>query len=169
MAITRHINSAAYLFSILLFLCVFQHSANALTITVEEYPIDAFPNDPTESVDTDGDGFGDNSDPFPADNTNNADGNWIHCANEWRTCNLPAQALVRYGANDTYIFKTATDSIRCTNSAFGNPINIVKSCDYLLSDNNDFDNDGIAESAISTANTVSSGFENISVVRTISH
>jgi hypothetical protein len=107
--------------------------------------IDAFPNDPTESVDTDGDGFGDNSDPFPTDSSNNANGNWVHCANEWRTCDLPAQALVRYGANDTYVFKTATNSIRCTNSAFGNPINIIKSCDYLLSDTNDFDGDGVAD------------------------
>ena len=41
MVITRHINSAAYLFSTLLLLCVFQNTANALTITVEEYPITA--------------------------------------------------------------------------------------------------------------------------------
>jgi hypothetical protein len=116
--------------------------------------IDAFPNDPTESVDTDGDGFGDNSDPFPADHTNNTNGNWVHCANEWKTCNLPAQALVRYGANDTYIFKTATESIRCTNSAFGNPINIVKSCDYLLSDTNDFDGDGVADSVDAFPNDI---------------
>jgi predicted 2-oxoglutarate/Fe(II)-dependent dioxygenase YbiX len=115
---------------------------------------DVFPSDPTESVDTDGDGFGDNSDPFPADNTNNADGNWVHCANEWRTCNLPAQALVRYGANGIYIFKTATDNIRCTNSAFGNPINIIKSCDYLFSDTNDFDGDGVADSVDAFPNDI---------------
>ena len=34
---------------------------------------DAFPNDPTESVDTDGDGVGDNGDAFPANPNENAD------------------------------------------------------------------------------------------------
>jgi hypothetical protein len=109
--------------------------------------IDAFPNDPTESADTDGDGFGDNSDPFPTDSTNNANGNWVNCAYEWFTCNLPSQALVRYGANGVYVFQTASNSIRCTNSTFGNPINLIKSCDYLLSETNDFDGDGVADSA----------------------
>jgi len=34
---------------------------------------DAFPNDPTETVDTDGDGVGDNADAFPNDPTESAD------------------------------------------------------------------------------------------------
>jgi hypothetical protein len=35
--------------------------------------VDAFPNDPTESVDTDSDGVGDNSDAFPSDATETVD------------------------------------------------------------------------------------------------
>jgi hypothetical protein len=107
--------------------------------------IDTFPSDPNESADSDSDGFGDNSDPFPTDSSNNTAGNWIHCATEWRTCSLPVTALVRYGANGAYAFQTATESIRCTNSAFGNPINIVKNCDYLLSETNDSDGDGVSD------------------------
>ncbi|EGG94682.1 hypothetical protein IMCC1989_2469 [gamma proteobacterium IMCC1989] len=108
--------------------------------------LDAFPNDIAEAYDSDGDGFGDNSDPFPLDGRNNASGDWVHCADEWYTCTLPAPALVRYGANGVYVFTNATDSIRCTNSALGNPINIVKSCDYLLSTSNDADGDGVVDS-----------------------
>ena len=35
--------------------------------------VDAFPNDPTETVDTDGDGVGDNADEFPNDDTETVD------------------------------------------------------------------------------------------------
>ena len=34
---------------------------------------DAFPNDPTETVDTDGDGVGDNSDAYPNDANRSSD------------------------------------------------------------------------------------------------
>jgi hypothetical protein len=38
---------------------------------------------------------------------------------------------VRYGANDVYSYRTATDSIRCDNGAFGDPLyGTAKSCSY---------------------------------------
>ncbi|EGG93293.1 RTX toxin [gamma proteobacterium IMCC1989] len=79
---------------------------------------------------------------------------------------MPATALVRYGTNGVYVFQTATDSIRCTNSVFGNPINIVKSCDYLLSTTNDTDGDGVGDNddncpAIMNANQLDTDIDGI--------
>lgn len=108
--------------------------------------LDAFPTDVTESADSDSDGLGDNSDPFPLDATNNIDGNWIHCAFEWQDCSVPVPAMVRYGANNVYVYQQATNNIRCSNSTFGNPVNVYKSCDYVLSTTSDFDNDGTVDS-----------------------
>ncbi|MGS2717277.1 hypothetical protein ACVBE9_03830, partial [Eionea flava] len=107
---------------------------------------DAFPADADETTDSDGDGFGDNSDPFPNDASNAADATWIFCVGEFGQCQLPAPAIVRYGSGNTYVFKTATESIDCNNATFGNPIHVRKHCDYLLSDTADFDNDGVADS-----------------------
>ncbi|MFT5117436.1 MAG: hypothetical protein ACI9NY_000965, partial [Kiritimatiellia bacterium] len=108
--------------------------------------VDLYPNNANESADTDGDGFGDNADPFPLDATNNASGNWVHCANEWTSCRPPAPALVRYGANDLYFFQEANASIQCSNGTFGNPAgSSSKSCDYLLSSTADFDGDGVLD------------------------
>ena len=47
----------------------------ALTVTVTASPdaLDAFPNDPTETMDSDGDGVGDNADAFPNDPAETAD------------------------------------------------------------------------------------------------
>jgi hypothetical protein len=109
--------------------------------------LDLFPADASESVDTDGDGFGDNADPFPQDPTNGADLSWVHCSGEWFTCTVPVPALVRYGIDGKYVYQTVATSIACTNSVFGNPAGYVyKSCDYLLSNTADADNDGTVDS-----------------------
>jgi hypothetical protein len=103
--------------------------------------IDAFPSNALESIDTDGDGLGDNSDPFP-----NKDDNWSHCANKWHKCSVPAPALVRYGVPGEYQFMQVSDSIICKGSAFGQRSSSDAVCEYLLSDTADFDNDGVADS-----------------------
>ena len=36
-------------------------------------------------------------------------------------------------------------SLYCTNQVFGNPLNLVKHCDYLLSDTADTDGDGVVD------------------------
>ncbi|GCE14764.1 hypothetical protein KTT_46230 [Tengunoibacter tsumagoiensis] len=57
---------------------------------------------------------------------------WTKCADEGGVCTVNGTAQVRYGANGTYITKTVTDSIFCSNDAFGSdPLpNVVKHCDY---------------------------------------
>ncbi len=98
--------------------------------------IDAFPEDATESEDTDGDGFGDNSDPFVNDATNNASAGWQFCAIEWFSCDVPADAWVRYGADGKYSYHRVNESIRCNNASFGDPIwGRLKQCSYLVISN----------------------------------
>ncbi|MFT5419318.1 MAG: MSHA biogenesis protein MshQ [Candidatus Endobugula sp.] len=64
---------------------------------------------------------------------------WVYCTPEFGTCNVPSSATVRYGKNDVYtLIDNVTGSIACTNSVFGNPINVRKQCDYRL----DYDTDG---------------------------
>lgn len=56
---------------------------------------------------------------------------WVMCATENGTCNFTGTRQVRYGANDKYSMKTATGSIACNNSTFGDPIKgVAKSCSY---------------------------------------
>jgi hypothetical protein len=95
--------------------------------------------------DSDGDGLMDASDPYPSDPNNSVNGAWVYCASEWQTCEIPVPALVRYGENGVYVFLQASESIACKNSVFGNPINTVKKCDYLLSTTADFDDDGVVD------------------------
>ncbi len=57
-------------------------------------------------------------------------GNWMLCANEGGTCTFSGTHQVRYGANGTYNYQTATGSISCTNAVFGDPTpGVVKHCD----------------------------------------
>ncbi len=56
---------------------------------------------------------------------------WTNCANEGSTCSFSGTLVVRYGANSSYYYRTATSSIACTNTAFGgDPIpGTAKHCD----------------------------------------
>ncbi|WP_194711056.1 hypothetical protein [Noviherbaspirillum soli] len=57
--------------------------------------------------------------------------NWIACAAENGTCSFSGTRQVRYGANGTYAYKSATDSISCSNAVFGDPVyGVAKSCSY---------------------------------------
>ena len=63
--------------------------------------------------------------PAPAPST------WTACANEGGTCNFSGTSDVRYGANSIYSTRTASGSIACTNTVFGDPIpGVVKACEY---------------------------------------
>lgn len=56
---------------------------------------------------------------------------WTDCAGEGGTCSYSGTRQVRYGANGSYAYKSATASIACTNAVFGDPIyGTVKSCQY---------------------------------------
>lgn len=56
---------------------------------------------------------------------------WTDCAGEGGTCSFSGTRQVRYGANGSYAYKSATGSIACTNGVFGDPIfGTVKTCQY---------------------------------------
>ena len=56
---------------------------------------------------------------------------WTKCADEGGTCTFSGTTTVRYGANGQYYIKSATGSIGCNNSVFGDPlVGIVKACYY---------------------------------------
>ena len=57
--------------------------------------------------------------------------NWISCAVENGTCSFSGSRQVRYGANGTYAYKSASDSISCSNAVFGDPVyGVAKTCSY---------------------------------------
>ncbi len=54
---------------------------------------------------------------------------WRPCSSEGATCAFVGTRQVRYGANGNYAYKTATRSIACNNSVFGDPApGIAKAC-----------------------------------------
>ena len=59
-------------------------------------------------------------------------------------------AVIRYGVvwegQPYYVYLTSAEPLYCTNQVFGNPLNLVKHCDYLLSDTADTDGDGVVDS-----------------------
>jgi hypothetical protein len=56
---------------------------------------------------------------------------WIDCAGEGSTCTFTGTREVRYGANGSYVTKTFTGSVVCSNAAFGDPAHgLLKSCSY---------------------------------------
>jgi len=56
---------------------------------------------------------------------------WTACASENGTCSFSGTREVRYGSGTTFVSKTATGSIACSNAVFGDPTpNKVKSCSY---------------------------------------
>lgn len=59
---------------------------------------------------------------------------WINCAVEGGICNFSGTHEVRYGAGSSFATLSATSSIACTNSVFGDPLpGIFKSCQYYSS------------------------------------
>ena len=57
--------------------------------------------------------------------------NWITCASENGTCSFSGTRQVRYGANGTYAYKSASGSISCSNAVFGDPVfGVAKTCSY---------------------------------------
>lgn len=60
-----------------------------------------------------------------------ATANWVKCADEGQLCQFTGESDIRYGQNDRYVYKKATDSVACNNSEFGDPIfGTLKSCWY---------------------------------------
>ncbi len=56
---------------------------------------------------------------------------WTRCASEGNACNFSGTRQVRYGANNSYAVVTATGTVACSNSVFGDPAyGVAKTCDY---------------------------------------
>jgi hypothetical protein len=56
---------------------------------------------------------------------------WVFCAKEHQTCNVPGTKMVRYGAGNGWTQMTATDQIHCGNNVFGDPApGVHKACYY---------------------------------------
>ncbi|MDB5759583.1 MAG: hypothetical protein JWM30_2872 [Burkholderia sp.] len=67
--------------------------------------------------------------PAPAPTTTTT--TWVNCAGENGQCSFSGTRQVRYGANGSYGYKSATGSISCSNDVFGDPIyGVVKTCSY---------------------------------------
>ena len=57
--------------------------------------------------------------------------NWNACAVENGACSFSGTRQVRYGANNTYAYRSATGSISCSNAVFGDPVyGVAKTCSY---------------------------------------
>ena len=57
--------------------------------------------------------------------------NWVSCAVENGTCSFSGTRQVRYGANGTYAYQSASGSISCSNGVFGDPVfGVSKTCSY---------------------------------------
>jgi hypothetical protein len=66
--------------------------------------------------------------PAPTTTTNPS---WIQCAYENGVCTFTGTRQVQYGANNIYAYVTATDSVGCNNTVFGDPVpGVAKSCQY---------------------------------------
>jgi serine protease len=56
---------------------------------------------------------------------------WKQCADEGGVCRFSGTRQVRYGVNGVYAYKSASASLACSNSVFGDPANgVLKSCQY---------------------------------------
>ncbi len=138
-------------------------SLGVLTVTAAHAQTnDSSPVTATPPPDSDNDKLPDTIDPFPNDPNNAADKPWVSCGTELKPCYLPAPALVRYGKDGVYFYLEIDLSlaeksdyvhlqdsrqikVNCVNKLFGDPIRVVKDCDYLLSETADYDNDNIVD------------------------
>lgn len=69
--------------------------------------------------------------PLPAPQPAPAPSTWTSCASEGSLCTFSGSAEVRYGTATSYVTRTASGSIACSNAVFGDPApGIVKSCSY---------------------------------------
>ncbi|MBF0472454.1 MAG: hypothetical protein HQK93_01795 [Nitrospirae bacterium] len=58
-----------------------------------------------------------------------ADNNWTKCADEGGNCSFSGKKNVRYGANNSWVYRTIENGVGCSNSVFGDPIyGVVKAC-----------------------------------------
>ena len=56
---------------------------------------------------------------------------WTACASEGGVCSFSGTRDVRYGTATSFVTKTFTGSVKCSNSVFGDPAHgVVKSCSY---------------------------------------
>ena len=56
---------------------------------------------------------------------------WTQCANEGGTCTFSGTREVRYGSGTTFVSRTVTGSVACSNAVFGDPTpNVAKTCSY---------------------------------------
>jgi serine protease len=56
---------------------------------------------------------------------------WMQCAEEGGVCRFSGTRQVRYGVDGRYAYKSASASLACSNSAFGDPASgVLKSCAY---------------------------------------
>jgi len=56
---------------------------------------------------------------------------WTQCASEGGTCSFSGTREVRYGSGTTFVSRTVTGSVACSNNVFGDPTpNVAKTCSY---------------------------------------
>jgi Flp pilus assembly pilin Flp len=54
---------------------------------------------------------------------------WTQCARENRFCSFSGTSMVRYGAGTTWVTKTFTNGVTCSNANFGDPApGVAKTC-----------------------------------------
>ncbi|GCE10592.1 carbohydrate-binding protein [Tengunoibacter tsumagoiensis] len=69
------------------------------------------------------------STPTPTPTSTPTPSGWTQCANEGGTCTFSGTQVVRFGANGHYNYQTATGSIGCNNTVFGDPaVGQYKTC-----------------------------------------
>lgn len=67
---------------------------------------------------------------------------WVPCGREGEQCRFNGRARVRYGAEQKFAYRNASDGIRCSVEKFGDPIyGREKSCDYQLLRGRDYGRD----------------------------
>lgn len=60
-------------------------------------------------------------------------GDWVRCATEGQTCTFQGTARVRYGTDNSYVYRNARNEIRCSVKVFGDPAyGKHKACDYQI-------------------------------------
>jgi hypothetical protein len=74
------------------------------------------------------------TDPFPSvpKSCETSDDLYVECAAEGGTCTFTGTHQVRFGANGQWIVRSATGSIACDATTFGDPLTgVTKRCEYL--------------------------------------
>ncbi len=56
---------------------------------------------------------------------------WTDCGSEDTVCSVQDTAVVRYGADGRYNYRTVTGAVNCSNAVFGDPVqNVLKRCSW---------------------------------------